>query len=561
MKSIGLVLAGFLSASIAHAASFDCAMAHTKIEKMICGDAELSKLDEDLGQAYRHALQREDVKQGARESQRLWLKSTLGACQDAACVKQAYQSRIKELGLTSSFGIVMMHLSPGQTPPPPASAKPAAPLGKPVPMAVPHPKASVHPAVCDAVLADSGKSGKLENLGDGPVEINIKGKKETIVITQEGSGHFDYLNLYAGDGKPIDVGQSQDAAWDKLSQAALHLIRFEGKIYIVGSYGLGLAYVSTIDKDNVENLVCQFDHPTPFEAIAESHNDKLCKLGLVRNLDYVAFDKPNPLEATPPYWGAESGEAASVDIDNDGKPDLVVKYMATIPGTGGCDNEALGVINRVQKNLDATATNQMPDPECGLSQSPFLYAGQAYIEIRYTHEEFPTNNHKIVQLRKGQLSTVCNYDVRATQHVLGDYDRIVANATAAYKDPWVYALEMPGTDGIQVLLDAGQDMRIEPGHNAFGSVINEAINRGRYDVLRLLLDHGADPNLRPEPPLDQPPLVFAVWRNSREAVQLLLAHGADPTQVWGGRTALQWVDTWVNSESDRAVMRKLLSAR
>ena len=35
------------------AASFDCAKAGTKVEKLICGDAGLSKLDDELAAAYK----------------------------------------------------------------------------------------------------------------------------------------------------------------------------------------------------------------------------------------------------------------------------------------------------------------------------------------------------------------------------------------------------------------------------------------------------------------------------------------------------------------------------
>ena len=49
MNSIKLlVLVAIACAGIAHAASFDCAKAHSKVEKMICVDAELSRLDDDL---------------------------------------------------------------------------------------------------------------------------------------------------------------------------------------------------------------------------------------------------------------------------------------------------------------------------------------------------------------------------------------------------------------------------------------------------------------------------------------------------------------------------------
>ena len=45
-----------------HAASFDCSKATSEVEKLICGDDELSKLDDSLNTAYLLALERPDIK-------------------------------------------------------------------------------------------------------------------------------------------------------------------------------------------------------------------------------------------------------------------------------------------------------------------------------------------------------------------------------------------------------------------------------------------------------------------------------------------------------------------
>ncbi len=50
----GLLLA--LTALPAAAASFDCAKARTKVEKLICKDPQLSRQDEDLAKAFGEAL-------------------------------------------------------------------------------------------------------------------------------------------------------------------------------------------------------------------------------------------------------------------------------------------------------------------------------------------------------------------------------------------------------------------------------------------------------------------------------------------------------------------------
>lgn len=50
-------------------AGFDCSKATTKIEKMICADAGLSKLDEQLDTAYKTALQGKKQAGAVRQSE------------------------------------------------------------------------------------------------------------------------------------------------------------------------------------------------------------------------------------------------------------------------------------------------------------------------------------------------------------------------------------------------------------------------------------------------------------------------------------------------------------
>ena len=82
------------------AASFDCNKAASATEKLICGDAETSALDDKLQQAYKAALaaasETTDKKALAKE-QRNWIAYTRGICQDTACLQQVYTARIAVL--------------------------------------------------------------------------------------------------------------------------------------------------------------------------------------------------------------------------------------------------------------------------------------------------------------------------------------------------------------------------------------------------------------------------------------------------------------------------------
>ncbi|KWK05470.1 hypothetical protein WM11_12235 [Burkholderia ubonensis] len=83
------------------AASFDCRAARTDVERAICGDAELSRLDEQLDDTYRVALSltEGETRNGVRTTQRAWLKSLqpTNARIDVRVLKDAYRQRIDEL--------------------------------------------------------------------------------------------------------------------------------------------------------------------------------------------------------------------------------------------------------------------------------------------------------------------------------------------------------------------------------------------------------------------------------------------------------------------------------
>jgi uncharacterized protein len=104
--SFWVLSAIFVFPTVNFAASFDCSKATSEVEKLICGNDDLSRLDEYLHKAYLKALKRPDIKQQTIEGQKLWLKNNRNACRDAKCIRKAYKMRIKELGLASFVGVV-----------------------------------------------------------------------------------------------------------------------------------------------------------------------------------------------------------------------------------------------------------------------------------------------------------------------------------------------------------------------------------------------------------------------------------------------------------------------
>lgn len=80
----------------AQAASFDCTKTVTKVEKLICANAELSKLDEELSSAYQTALQDKTQADSIRQTQKQRMKER-NACSESVCLKHAYETRLSTL--------------------------------------------------------------------------------------------------------------------------------------------------------------------------------------------------------------------------------------------------------------------------------------------------------------------------------------------------------------------------------------------------------------------------------------------------------------------------------
>ncbi|WP_159878818.1 lysozyme inhibitor LprI family protein [Aquitalea denitrificans] len=100
-----LSLGVFLQYEVSQAAGFDCTKAVTSVEKMICADAYLSKLDSMLNAAFDEAQSETagyDGDTGQRidpvgKSQKKWLLTVRNRCQTTTCLESAYKKRIREL--------------------------------------------------------------------------------------------------------------------------------------------------------------------------------------------------------------------------------------------------------------------------------------------------------------------------------------------------------------------------------------------------------------------------------------------------------------------------------
>ncbi|WP_217182781.1 lysozyme inhibitor LprI family protein [Methylobacter tundripaludum] len=102
------IFALFCAASTVNAASFDCTKAAIDVEKIICSDTFISKLDDRLNINFREEIEKasDEEKTNLIKHQKHWLKFTRNRCEDAKCVRRAYWSKSIELG---SFSVVRLY--------------------------------------------------------------------------------------------------------------------------------------------------------------------------------------------------------------------------------------------------------------------------------------------------------------------------------------------------------------------------------------------------------------------------------------------------------------------
>lgn len=96
MRRISYVFIGALCIAHVQAASFDCTKAGTKIEKMICANELISKLDEEMNAVYQHAHDLKYSQENIFESQKRWLKIR-NRCGDIQCLEASYRERLAEM--------------------------------------------------------------------------------------------------------------------------------------------------------------------------------------------------------------------------------------------------------------------------------------------------------------------------------------------------------------------------------------------------------------------------------------------------------------------------------
>jgi len=83
----------------AQSPSFDCLLARTVVEKLICQDGELSAMERKMAELYRERFKGAANSSAVLSAQRNWLSQQRNMCLNKQCLVDVYQRRIQELSI------------------------------------------------------------------------------------------------------------------------------------------------------------------------------------------------------------------------------------------------------------------------------------------------------------------------------------------------------------------------------------------------------------------------------------------------------------------------------
>jgi hypothetical protein len=357
------------------------------------------------------------------------------------------------------------------------------------------------------------------------VDINNDGKPERVFIRQlnelRGGGTLEVYD--AQQDRKIGIRLSEENALihhSMRSPVSWALLEHEGRVYVLARTGDSLRYLARIERTNEMGLVCEFAQKAAGRPrVKTSRDDTVCTAALEGRTRFAEFTLPHAVTEASlqegEYWRTIPGKgAARIDIDNDGKQDLVIQLLPTTGFVRGADAAYVAVLNTGGTKVDGEATWRVPRRQ-GCRTLPFVMGGSAYVDERQVG---PQGEHwKIYRLERDVLKTVCDFEVRPVNHVMDDLQRIQRYARPGHE--WSFAIGSKGTGDVEALIRAGRDAN-ELEEATDRRPLHMALDRQRDDIVRILLKAGADPFLGGR--RMYAPLWGAVHSDSKAQVALLL---------------------------------------
>jgi ankyrin repeat protein len=388
------------------------------------------------------------------------------------------------------------------------------------------------------------------------MDINNDGVMERVFVESQGTAHFEDVSVYKlTTDEQIEMKALWNDNWSDDEErwaADRAFVEYKGVTYVLGKTDQSLSYLLYINPSNEMQVVCEFgQREKPLKHLKKSRNDKVCKQALNDQINYVEYNKLHSLSynevCNAGFRETHPGDkAALIDIDNDGKKELIASLNLSSGSGRGCESTFPAVLTGDRTSIDKGYIDKLPFGRCGGTEvNPFIIDGKTYLDERQPGAY--AEHRKVYMLNKNKLETICEFEVRPINYVLSPVERIKKNI--GDKDIWEYAIAQPGTETTEMLIKAGEDINKTP----YSSPLMIAVKNKRIDIVEILLKAGADPNVGIKDDFIGWPLVAAVNEGALEAAQLLLKYGAGKNEK-----ACSAAFMWANSEGSIKMLDLLL---
>lgn len=303
--------------------AFDCRRAATTVERTICADKDLAKLDKELAKLYAQTLAAAADAPTLQRAQRLWL-SDRDKCANRACIEAAYRGRIEAINASGEM-----------------TNQRAQSICNTVTKAVNDGSIVARFVKFENVAeADANRWQQLhpKSFSDlyQTLKITQKGKTRTLGILG-GGGSCASCDIVDIDAKEFALYPADDeeqrlrwAGWGHCD----HLMMVDGEpIVVTGSFGHGRSratLVTWIAPDGAKRALCHLASSGNVNTrITRSDNRDLCRAvtdGQVKSvpwLESVSVEDRGKDRRNRPF---DRYQTAEFDIDMDGKKDMIVRY-------------------------------------------------------------------------------------------------------------------------------------------------------------------------------------------------------------------------------------------
>jgi hypothetical protein len=195
-----------------------------------------------------------------------------------------------------------------------------------------------------------------------------------------------------------------------------------GLEYFVWYYMDQLAFVTQIESDLTQKMVCEFGQRGEKARRLLKGSGAVCEAARDENIDRVRFGLAQKEIKIPSHDHVDirtSGSAALVDIDNDGRAERIAETSIHQKGANPCESQGIAVLDAEGDKPDMNATRLLASSggECGHWNDSFIFAGKFYFETREA-VLVPAPADRVYEIEGGQPRLVCEIESLPINFVL-----------------------------------------------------------------------------------------------------------------------------------------------